>query len=474
MAAAQSRVVIDTYGPNSTVETRESEAPGPVEVAPDRSVPVAARYIEAGPGTILSPSVSVIPLELSPVEEGARKVLQIQDAAGQVWLRAQGGTLFRLDTTSGLVSLISNVSADDMAIADDGVAWLAGREQICRVVASEVEIFRFSAYVSPEAIALSADGTVWVGGHSSGREPILLRFETGIWTAFGPGDGLPYLGSVDYLAIEPSGAVWGGIRIEGLLPLGESLKEPVPTLVSFDGDRWAAYHLGNVVPSRTAPESLLVDRFGHVWMASDGRVVHKDGSDFLVYERGGAPWDEAVSLSADAESGVWVGGYGGPFGRLVNGRWYALGGTSQERLPLQVQDRVTAAHSPEPGQTWVWDAGGTLSRVRALRPTGVLERPEIRPGGSGLFELGLSFPNPFNASTTLVYSVPQQEEVSLRVYSTSGQLVDATNQGRLGPGAQKAVWHGRDLRGQPVASGVYVLALTAGDLTRARAVTVLK
>lgn len=354
---------------------------------------------------------------------------------------------------------------------------MTGREQIWRIVGGQVDVFRFDILGTGDfrlgAIALSPEGTVWVGGLAS-TAPLLLRHERGVWTAFGPDDGLPYLGMILHLDTDSSGTIWAGIEMEGVLPLGEGLKEPVPSLVSFDGERWTAYHLGNVVPPRTTPEDLLVDRSGHVWMASDGRVVHKDGPDFLVYEWETAPWDGGWTLAADSESGVWIGGFGGPFGRLLDGRWYELGGTGAEELPLLVQGRVIAIHSTGAGRAWVWDEGGTLSRVTAQWATGVLEMPDAGAGSSGFFELGPSFPNPFNASTTLVFSMPQQEEVSLRVYSASGQLVDAWIEGSLGPGLQRAQWHGHDMRGQPVASGVYVLVLTAGNLTRARSVTVLK
>ena len=307
MAAAQTRVVIETYSPNSTVETREFDAPASIEVAPTRSVPVAERYIEAGPGVIVSPTVSVIPLELAPAADGARKVVQIAEAAGQVWLRSQGGTLFRLDKTSGMVSLVNNVRAEDMAIARDGVVWLAGSEQVSRVAADKVEIFRFDVYVSPEAIALSPDGTVWVGGLSTGRTPILLRLERGIWTAFGPADGLPYLGSIDYLATESSGIVWGGITIEGL-PLGEGLREFIPPLVSFDGKQWGFDEMRgapDVLTTRAVPSRLVVDGSDHVWMVVYGQVVHRDGQQFVVYDWQTAPWGGGVDdVGGCGERGV--------------------------------------------------------------------------------------------------------------------------------------------------------------------------
>ncbi len=80
--------------------------------------------------------------------------------------------------------------------------------------------------------------------------------------------------------------------------------------------------------------------------------------------------------------------------------------------------------------------------------------------------LGLSaiaYPNPFNPSTTIDYSLPKDGHLSLKVYNLRGELVRTlVDEARLA-GAGKAVWSGDDQSGSPVASGVYFYRLRQGD-----------
>lgn len=83
------------------------------------------------------------------------------------------------------------------------------------------------------------------------------------------------------------------------------------------------------------------------------------------------------------------------------------------------------------------------------------------------FVLQQSYPNPFNGSTLIRYSVgvemvTQAEAVSLVVYAATGQLVRRLRGGRAVAGEFSAVWDGRDTRGQRVASGSYYYELRVG------------
>lgn len=72
-------------------------------------------------------------------------------------------------------------------------------------------------------------------------------------------------------------------------------------------------------------------------------------------------------------------------------------------------------------------------------------------------------PNPFNPSTTISYTLPEQAGVKLEVYDVAGRrianLVDAVQ----GPGDHRVVWDGKDSSGVPVTSGIYFYRIIAGD-----------
>ncbi len=79
------------------------------------------------------------------------------------------------------------------------------------------------------------------------------------------------------------------------------------------------------------------------------------------------------------------------------------------------------------------------------------------------FKLSQNYPNPFNPTTTISFNLPANSPVTITVYSASGQKVKILFKGSLTPGNYKVVWDGTDDFGNPVASGVYLYQLKAGD-----------
>ena len=110
-------------------------------------------------------------------------------------------------------------------------------------------------------------------------------------------------------------------------------------------------------------------------------------------------------------------------------------------------------------------ADGTLGGA----PTSVEEYP------SGLQHFYLrEFPNPFNSSLTLVYSLPEETPVRLAVYDISGSPVRLLVSGYGEPGLHRVTWDGRDEEGRPVASGIYIVRLEAGGQRIASKVTMVR
>jgi len=94
---------------------------------------------------------------------------------------------------------------------------------------------------------------------------------------------------------------------------------------------------------------------------------------------------------------------------------------------------------------WTLDGDGYL-----LMPQG--------EGGESLDILSAS-PNPINPSTTINYSVSVPQEITLRIYSVTGQWVYELFHGYTQDGLHKIVWNGHDAWGRSVASGLYFVHL---------------
>jgi len=74
------------------------------------------------------------------------------------------------------------------------------------------------------------------------------------------------------------------------------------------------------------------------------------------------------------------------------------------------------------------------------------------------FVLKQNYPNPFNPTTTIEFSIPKTELVTLKIYNLLGQEVTELVAKRLTPGNYKYIWVASDF-----ASGVYFYELEAGD-----------
>jgi len=82
------------------------------------------------------------------------------------------------------------------------------------------------------------------------------------------------------------------------------------------------------------------------------------------------------------------------------------------------------------------------------------------------FRLEQNWPNPFNATTAISYqlSAVSPLRTTLKIYNMLGQEVRMLVDEKQEPGFYRVVWDGRDSRGKPVASGVYLCRLEVKGL----------
>jgi WD40 repeat protein len=118
-------------------------------------------------------------------------------------------------------------------------------------------------------------------------------------------------------------------------------------------------------------------------------------------------------------------------------------------------------------------SGGLDGAVRLWRselPTAIEEERAL----PAAFALYPNYPNPFNPSTTLRFSLPQAGEVELAVYDLLGQRVATLVKGPREAGPHALVWDGRNDAGHELASGVYLCRLAAGNRAETRKLLLLR
>ena len=90
------------------------------------------------------------------------------------------------------------------------------------------------------------------------------------------------------------------------------------------------------------------------------------------------------------------------------------------------------------------------------------------------FVLGQNFPNPFNPTTTISYSLPSRSRLTLDIFDVLGRRVRTLVDGLRPAGKYTAEWDGCDDDGRPVSSGVYLYRLTAGQFAQTRKMVLVK
>lgn len=85
-----------------------------------------------------------------------------------------------------------------------------------------------------------------------------------------------------------------------------------------------------------------------------------------------------------------------------------------------------------------------------------------------------NYPNPFNPSTSIAFSVPSAGWTTVVVTDILGRIVRELHDGPAAAGHHLLRWDGMDGRGTPVAAGVYVCRLSAGPITRTHTMILVK
>ena len=92
--------------------------------------------------------------------------------------------------------------------------------------------------------------------------------------------------------------------------------------------------------------------------------------------------------------------------------------------------------------------------------------------------LGPNYPNPFNSTTTIPYTIASADgspiKVSLKIYNTAGRAVRQLVDKDLLPGQYHAIWNGRNDNGTVISAGNYICMLKAENFNDTRLITFIK
>ncbi len=111
---------------------------------------------------------------------------------------------------------------------------------------------------------------------------------------------------------------------------------------------------------------------------------------------------------------------------------------------------------------------------RAMPKVEIEIRYDGAPGIPLDYLLSQNFPNPFNPSTSVQFTVPKEGLVTIKVYDMLGQAVADLYSGNAQAGTYTLNWDGKDSSGKSVSSGNYIYKMVAGEFVQSKKMTFLK
>ncbi len=133
--------------------------------------------------------------------------------------------------------------------------------------------------------------------------------------------------------------------------------------------------------------------------------------------------------------------------------------------------RIDMPQTPWMDTPLLLDSSHRDVKVRGSAMTAVTVAPVLPTG----FELLPNYPNPFNPNTVIAFILPVADvRLRLEVFDMLGQRIAILADGPMAAGMHRVAWDGRDLRGRPVASGVYLSRLLTEDGVRVRSMLLLR
>jgi hypothetical protein len=129
--------------------------------------------------------------------------------------------------------------------------------------------------------------------------------------------------------------------------------------------------------------------------------------------------------------------------------------------------------------TQIWDSS-SFTYTKSSTGNGPLVNEWLNsgeefPGNAALastpaqFALAGAFPNPFNPTTTVSYTLPEASRVSLKVFDLQGRMVATLVEGQRDAGQHQVTFDGSGL-----ASGLYLYTLAAGQYQATGKMVLLK
>jgi len=271
------------------------------------------------------------------------------------------------------------------------------------------------------------------------------------------------------------------------LGMGESASIAGPTnRLYFGTDVGSVYRIDTASNASAVPVNVTGAGFPSAYVSSIAVNPANDNEAMAVFSNyevpslfyttnGGTSW---TNVSGNLEAPPFDGSGDGP-----SCRWAAIVATSQDTtFFVGTSVGLYSASALSGSTTWVQEGASEIGNVIVdmidfrvsdglvvvgTHANGVFSTNVVVsvPGEKSTlptnYVLNQNFPNPFNPSTTIRYSLPERAQVRIGIYDAAGREIMILRDREENAGQHEVRWNAKDAGGNSVSSGVYFYTLTA-------------
>jgi hypothetical protein len=253
----------------------------------------------------------------------------------------------------------------------------------------------------------------------------------------------------------------GGYILAGFLSASPQDRDTFVIKTNAEGDSLWARIYGNA-DTKEEPIAIIEDDEANILVS--GYIQYTSGVLWKLDEQGNTIWfyetpeeihssfsksndGSIISLSGWGSGNNQINKFNNDYENIWTQDFGILAGYSDKALSTTADDHIVVAVYPD-----------NVPGIAKLNSEGTFT--DSQDEFSIISTTNLSnFPNPFNPSTTINFSIKKNSKVALSVYNIKGQLIKTLSNEVLNAGDHSIIWNGEDEYNVPVSSGIYLYKL---------------